>query len=73
MPIRYFLPQDCKSWVERFTLHRLKGMLPVPDFPINIQIQTQSGCNAHCRFCPNESTSGKLPKKTLPMSIASSS
>ncbi len=60
MPIRYFLSQDCKSGVEQFIRRRLQGMRPVPGFPKNIQIQTQSGCNAHCRFCPNESTSGKL-------------
>ena len=60
MPMRYFLPQDCKNGVERFMRRRLQGMRPVPGFPKNIQIQTQSGCNARCRFCPNESTIGKL-------------
>jgi MoaA/NifB/PqqE/SkfB family radical SAM enzyme len=29
---------------------------PVPRFPDRIQIQTKSGCNASCWFCPNEET-----------------
>jgi MoaA/NifB/PqqE/SkfB family radical SAM enzyme len=33
---------------------------PVPNFPARIQIQTKSGCNAACWFCPNEETLPEL-------------
>jgi MoaA/NifB/PqqE/SkfB family radical SAM enzyme len=61
MAIRYFLPQDCPNAVQYFLRCRLHRMRPLPAFPVNIQIQTQTGCNAHCRFCPNQSTSARLP------------
>jgi MoaA/NifB/PqqE/SkfB family radical SAM enzyme len=35
-------------------------MKPVYSFPSIIQIQTQTGCNARCIFCPNGKTSKKL-------------
>jgi MoaA/NifB/PqqE/SkfB family radical SAM enzyme len=60
MAIKYFLPQDCPNAAHYFLRRRLQRMRPLPGFPVNIQIQTQSGCNAHCRFCPNQSTSGRL-------------
>ncbi len=60
MATRYFLPQDCPNGIQQFLRRRIQGMHPVPAFPINIQIQTQSGCNAHCRFCPNHSISKKV-------------
>jgi len=60
MTTRYFLPQDCKSRVQYFVRRRLSRLRPVPAFPRIIQIQTQAGCNAHCSFCPNESTLGRL-------------
>lgn len=59
MAHRYFLPQDCSGF-RSLVNRRLRRLRPVPPFPINIQIQTQSGCNAHCRFCPNHNTKGKL-------------
>jgi MoaA/NifB/PqqE/SkfB family radical SAM enzyme len=60
MPTRYFLPQDCANGIQHFLRCRLRRMRPVPGFPVNIQIQTQTGCNASCRFCPNQSVSGKV-------------
>jgi len=60
MATRYFLPQDCTNSVQYFLRRRLQRMRPLPAFPKNIQIQTQTGCNAHCRFCPNQSTSARL-------------
>lgn len=42
-----------------------KSMEPVPDFPEDIQIQTVTGCNAACVFCPNGKT--KNPVKPARM------
>ncbi|HEX9508022.1 MAG TPA: radical SAM protein, partial [Myxococcales bacterium] len=44
---------------------RLKKRLtrrPIPKFPRNIQIQTQTGCNADCVFCPYGATADSQPK-----------
>lgn len=44
---------------------RLKKRLtrrPIPPFPRNIQIQTQTGCNADCIFCPYGATAETQPK-----------
>ena len=46
-------------------LARLRKRLtrrPVPKFPRNIQIQTQTGCNADCIFCPYGATADGQPK-----------
>ncbi len=35
---------------------------PVPAFPRMVQIQTRTGCNAACLFCPHPDAYPKLPK-----------
>jgi MoaA/NifB/PqqE/SkfB family radical SAM enzyme len=60
MAKRYFIPQDGNSGARSFLRRHLQRRRPVPEFPRILQIQTQAGCNAHCSFCPNESTLGKL-------------
>lgn len=60
MTTRYFLAQDCTGGTQYFVRRYLRRLRPVPGFPTIIQIQTQSGCNARCRFCPNQSTMGRL-------------
>lgn len=60
MATRYFIPQDGNGGARNFLRRLLPRRRPVPGFPRILQIQTQSGCNAHCRFCPNESTLGRL-------------
>ncbi|PYQ11300.1 MAG: hypothetical protein DMH00_08640 [Acidobacteria bacterium] len=42
-------------WKKRFTRR------PIPKFPRNIQIQTQTGCNADCVFCPYGATADTQP------------
>jgi MoaA/NifB/PqqE/SkfB family radical SAM enzyme len=37
----------------------------VPSFPRTVQIETRTGCNASCIFCPQHDTSAKLPKGTM--------
>lgn len=46
----------------RRMLNRMNpSAVPVPVFPEDVQIQTVSGCNARCTFCPNGNGSSKLP------------
>src|SRR5215471_9899995 len=57
---RYYmiLPEDdfLTRWRKRLTRR------PIPNFPRNIQIQTQTGCNADCIFCPYGATADSQPK-----------
>jgi MoaA/NifB/PqqE/SkfB family radical SAM enzyme len=39
---------------------------PIPSFPRTIQIQTFTGCNADCIFCPYGATSDSQPKGRMP-------
>ena len=42
---------------------------PVPTFPRTIQIQTFTGCNADCIFCPYGETYTTQPKGKMPMEL----
>ena len=42
---------------------------PIPAFPRTIQIQTFTGCNADCIFCPYGETYGTQPKGKMPMDL----
>ncbi len=37
-------------------------VIPTPHFPRRFQIQTQTGCNARCIFCPNKYLYNKIEK-----------
>ena len=57
---RYYVDRPGDS-----ALTRIKNRLvrrPVSDFPQNLQIQTVTGCNADCLFCPYGSTHADQPK-----------
>ena len=61
---RYYLPHDgflLKNLYKRI----VKGYRPLPSFPEVVQIQTITGCNARCVFCPNSILYDKLPKGTM--------
>jgi len=60
MTNRYFLPQDCDNKFQLFSAKYLLRKHPVTNFPRIIQIQTQTGCNGACQFCPNQNTLGKI-------------
>lgn len=60
MPPRYYLPEDTAGPLERLRL-RLQGRRPLPKAPEHVQIQTVSGCNASCVFCPNQKTALDIP------------
>lgn len=56
---RYYLPQDTGplAGLYRRLIKKEKPLLP---FPRVIQIQTKSGCNAKCVFCPNSLVGPRL-------------
>ena len=57
---RYYMDQPGDS-----TFARVRNRLtrrPVPEFPRTLQIQTFTGCNADCIFCPYGSTYETQPK-----------
>lgn len=60
MPSRYFVPsllEPIRSLKQRY----LEARRPVPRAPKHVQIQTISGCNANCVFCPNQKTEIDIP------------
>jgi MoaA/NifB/PqqE/SkfB family radical SAM enzyme len=60
MPPKFYVPELVNP------LTRLKYRIydrrrPLPPFPEHAQIQTISGCNANCVFCPNQKTELDIP------------
>lgn len=53
---------DSRWWADK-----LKRLIcrPVPSFPRMVQIQTRTGCNAACVFCPYPDASEKVPKGNM--------
>ncbi len=60
MSKRYFLESDTKDKIDVLKKRWLHGEQPVPSFPGTVQIQTLSGCNARCQFCPNGHTVNRI-------------
>ena len=60
MAKRYFLESDTKDTIEALKKRWIHGERPVLSFPRTVQIQTLSGCNARCQFCPNGHTVNRL-------------
>ncbi|MDH5297123.1 MAG: radical SAM protein, partial [Nitrospirota bacterium] len=60
MAKRYFLESDNGGGIRSIVKHWIYGERPVPPFPQTVQIQTLSGCNARCQFCPNGHTTNRL-------------
>jgi MoaA/NifB/PqqE/SkfB family radical SAM enzyme len=52
------------TWIRNRVTRR-----PIPDFPRTIQIQTFTGCNADCIFCPYGETYGTQPKGKMPKEL----
>jgi len=57
---RYFVP-DLVGPLTRLKYRHIDKREPLPDFPVNVQIQTISGCNGNCIFCPNMKTELEIP------------
>lgn len=64
---RYYMDlpgQGPVVWVKNRLTRR-----PIPDFPRTIQIQTFTGCNADCIFCPYGETYTTQPKGKMPLEL----
>ncbi len=57
---KYYLPDARDSLLKR--LRKGLSRRPVPTFPRTIQLQTGTGCNADCVFCPYGATYDSQPK-----------
>ena len=57
--IKFYIPDNTTFLKYKF-LEWFKSYKPVPDFPEDIQIQTITGCNASCQFCPNGKTKTQI-------------
>ncbi|RMF92365.1 MAG: radical SAM protein [Candidatus Schekmanbacteria bacterium] len=64
----YYLPDE-ENILSRQWLKIVKKYEPLPEFPKIVQIQTKSGCNANCAFCPNYKTINKLSHGTMDMEL----
>lgn len=60
MPPKYFVPVLANP-VTRLKYQYIDKREPIPDAPRAVQIQTVSGCNANCVFCPNKKTELDIP------------
>ena len=61
MPAKYYVPSLVKSPLTRLKYRLIDKRRSLPDVPEHVQIQTISGCNAHCVFCPNKRTELEIP------------
>ncbi len=64
---RFYLP-GANAGLWRGLGRRLSGR-PVPRFPRTVQIQTITGCNADCFFCPYGSTQAHQPRGRMPAKL----
>lgn len=61
MPNKYFLPYLVKNPLVRLKYQLIDRRRPLPAAPEHVQIQTVSGCNGNCIFCPNKKTEREIP------------
>lgn len=61
MPPKYYMPELVPNPLVRLRYRFLDKREPVPAIPKHVQIQTVSGCNASCIFCPNKKTDLDIP------------
>ncbi len=64
---RYFLPADHTALGRVGMMARAHR--PVPSFPRAVQIQTRTGCNADCVFCPYGETEDLVPKGRMDLAL----
>ena len=61
----YFLPRNGNSFSPSFYYKIIKGFEPFPEFPKKVQVETKSGCNAKCLFCPSGKENTSIPHGTM--------
>jgi len=59
---RYYIPDKADMMCSSNFKEWFLSYKPVPPFPEDIQIQTITGCNASCVFCPNGKTKNPTPQ-----------
>lgn len=60
MPPTFYVPELATPF-QRLKFRLIDKRKPINDFPTHVQIQTVSGCNASCVFCPNKKTDLEIP------------
>ncbi|MCD6385094.1 radical SAM protein [Candidatus Sumerlaeota bacterium] len=58
---KYYLKEQTSA-IARLWREKVWHQRPLPDFPTDAQIQTITGCNARCIFCP----AGKTKRRIIP-------
>jgi len=66
---KHFYLVDQKQSFHARIKDKITGSRPVPSFPEDVQIQTVTGCNASCAFCPNGKTCRQLPSGSMDSSL----
>ncbi|HUT22798.1 MAG TPA: radical SAM protein [Sumerlaeia bacterium] len=61
MAVKYYLPSRVGNPLVRWKYRVLDKRRPVPEAPEHAQIQTVSGCDGNCIFCPNKKTNLRIP------------
>lgn len=61
MPPKYYVPELTTNPLTRMKYEMWDKRVPLPSAPQAVQIQTVSGCNANCVFCPNKKTELEIP------------
>ena len=61
MASKYYLPEMTRNPLVRLKYRLIDKRQPAPTVPLHVQIQTVSGCNANCIFCPNKKTEREIP------------
>lgn len=61
MPPKYYVPELTPNRLKRLEYRYVAKRRPMPSAPEAVQIQTVSGCNADCVFCPNKKTELEIP------------
>jgi MoaA/NifB/PqqE/SkfB family radical SAM enzyme len=64
---RYYVPPGKETLPSRLWNKAVRRQ--VPEFPRTVQIQTITGCNAACIFCPYSETVDSQPKGRMSMSL----
>jgi MoaA/NifB/PqqE/SkfB family radical SAM enzyme len=66
---RYFLRAD-ESFLSALWRQLVRRQSSLPDFPTDVQIETVTGCNARCIFCPSGNTKRTIiAGRKMPMDL----
>lgn len=69
MPSKYYMPKPKESLLHTYYMKYIVKKRPLPTFPTAVQIQTKTGCNVACIFCPNRKLENKFKNVTMPRDL----